>query len=36
MKSPPTQIVDDEAYEQSEQFIERNRRKAPAKRVAKA
>jgi myo-inositol-1-phosphate synthase len=28
MKSPPKQIVDDEAYEQSEQFIERNRRKA--------
>jgi myo-inositol-1-phosphate synthase len=31
MKSPPVQIVDDEAYEQSEQFIERNKRKAPAK-----
>jgi myo-inositol-1-phosphate synthase len=27
MKSPPKQIVDDEAYEQSEQFIERNKRK---------
>ncbi|HUY71547.1 MAG TPA: inositol-3-phosphate synthase [Gaiellaceae bacterium] len=27
MKSPPKQIVDDDAYEQSEQFIERNRRK---------
>jgi myo-inositol-1-phosphate synthase len=36
MKSPPVQIVDDEAYELSEQFIERNRRKAPAKQVAKA
>ncbi len=31
MKSPPVQIVDDEAHELSEQFIERNRRKAPAK-----
>src|SRR5438067_250297 len=27
MKSPPKQIVDDEAYEQSEQFIEKYRRK---------
>src|SRR6059036_3683911 len=27
MKSPPVQIVDDEAYEQSEQFIEKYRRK---------
>ncbi len=35
MKSPPTQIVDDEAQELSEQFIERNRRKAPAKVAAK-
>jgi myo-inositol-1-phosphate synthase len=26
MKSPPTQIVDDEAHELSEQFIERHRR----------
>ena len=34
MKSPPTQIVDDEAHEQSEQFIERNRRKTPARKVA--
>jgi myo-inositol-1-phosphate synthase len=34
MKSPPTQIVDDEAHELSEQFIERNRRKAPAKQPA--
>src|SRR5437899_2278573 len=31
MKSPPTQIVDDEAHELSEEFIERNRRKEPAK-----
>ncbi len=36
MKSPPTQIVDDEAYELSEQFIERNKRKAPAKKATKA
>src|SRR5213082_104573 len=35
MKSPPKQIVDDEAYEQSEQFIERYRRK-PVKKPAKA
>jgi myo-inositol-1-phosphate synthase len=35
MKSPPKQIVDDEAYELSEQFIERNRRKAPARTAAK-
>jgi myo-inositol-1-phosphate synthase len=37
MKSPPKQIVDDEAYEQSEQFIERNKRKAaPTKPAVKA
>jgi myo-inositol-1-phosphate synthase len=40
MKSPPKQIVDDEAYELSEQFIERHRRKTvekPAKaKTAKA
>jgi hypothetical protein len=36
MKSPPVQIVDDEAQELSEEFIERNRRKAPAKSSAKA
>jgi myo-inositol-1-phosphate synthase len=40
MKSPPKQIVDDEAFEQSEQFIERYRRKTvkpPAKtRAARA
>jgi myo-inositol-1-phosphate synthase len=35
MKSPPKQIVDDEAHEQSEHFIERYRRK-PAKKPAKA
>jgi myo-inositol-1-phosphate synthase len=35
MKSPPKQIVDDEAYEQSEQFIERNKRK-PAKKAVTA
>ena len=34
MKSPPRQIVDDEAQELSEEFIERNRRKAPAKQPA--
>src|SRR6266550_9291546 len=36
MKSPPKQIVDDEAYEATEEFIRRNRRKAPAKVAAKA
>jgi myo-inositol-1-phosphate synthase len=36
MKSPPVQIVDDEAHELSEQFIERNRRKTPAKSKAQA
>ena len=35
MKSPPKQIVDDEAHELSEEFIERNRRKAPAKAQAR-
>src|SRR5213079_3010387 len=38
MKSPPKQIVDDEAYEQSEEFIERHRRKTvktPAKASAR-
>ena len=34
-KSPPKQIVDDEAYEQSEEFIKKYRRK-PAKKPAKA
>jgi hypothetical protein len=28
MKSPPQQIVDDEAYELTEKFIEENRREA--------
>jgi myo-inositol-1-phosphate synthase len=37
MKSPPKQIVDDEAYEAVEQFIKKNqRRAAPAKAAAKA
>jgi myo-inositol-1-phosphate synthase len=37
MKSPPKQIVDDEAYEATEEFIKRHRRKAaPAKVSAKA
>jgi myo-inositol-1-phosphate synthase len=35
MKSPPKQIVDDEAYEAVEQFIRDNARK-PAKAAAKA
>ena len=35
MKSPPKQIVDDEAHELSEQFIEHNRRTAPAKKAAR-
>jgi myo-inositol-1-phosphate synthase len=29
MKSPPEQIADDEAYELTEEFIERNKRQAP-------
>ena len=38
MKSPPKQIVDDEAYAASEAFIEKYKRKAPAKvkKAAKA
>src|SRR5207245_3253876 len=36
MKSPPRQIVDDEAYEAVEQFIKKNQRKAPARAAAKA
>jgi len=36
MKSPPKQIVDDEAYELTEEFIEQNRRAAPAKTPAEA
>jgi myo-inositol-1-phosphate synthase len=35
MKSPPKQIVDDEACEQSEEFIKRYRRK-PVKTPAKS
>jgi hypothetical protein len=35
MKSPPKQIVDDEAHEAVEQFIRDNARK-PAKAAAKA
>jgi hypothetical protein len=35
MKSPPQQIVDDEAYELTEQFIEQHRPR-PAKKPAKA
>jgi myo-inositol-1-phosphate synthase len=35
MKSPPRQIVDDDAYEQSEAFIDQHRRK-PVKKPAKA
>ncbi len=35
MKSPPKQIVDDEAYELSEQFIEQNRREVPVRKPAK-
>jgi myo-inositol-1-phosphate synthase len=34
MKSPPQQIVDDEAHERTEEFIERNRRGAPAQAPA--
>jgi hypothetical protein len=34
MKSPPKQIVDDEAHEQSEEFIKKYRR-TPAKKPAK-
>ena len=34
MKSPPQQIVDDEAYEQTEEFIAENRRPAGAKEPA--
>jgi hypothetical protein len=34
MKSPPKQIVDDEAYELTEEFIEQNRR-VPTEETAK-
>ena len=36
MKSPPKQIVDDEAYEQSEKFIKQNTRKKVKAKVAAA
>jgi myo-inositol-1-phosphate synthase len=36
MKSPPKQIVDDEAYELTEEFIRENRRKVKGKDKAKA
>src|SRR6478609_1436097 len=36
MKSPPKQIVDDEAYELTEEFIRKNRRKVKSKDKAKA
>jgi myo-inositol-1-phosphate synthase len=38
MKSPPKQIVDDEAHEQSERFVEQNKRKVakPSPAAAKA
>ncbi len=36
MKSPPKQIVDDEAYELTEEFIRENRRKVKGKAKAKA
>jgi myo-inositol-1-phosphate synthase len=36
MKSPPKQIVDDEAYELTEEFIKKNRRKAKGAAKSKA
>src|SRR5881396_612086 len=36
MKSPPKQVVDDEAYELTEEFIRENRRKVKGKAKAKA
>jgi myo-inositol-1-phosphate synthase len=36
MKSPPKQIVDDEAYELTEEFIRQNRRKVKGKDKSKA
>ena len=36
MKSPPQQIVDDEAYNLTEKFIEENRRQAPVSEPAAA
>jgi hypothetical protein len=34
MKSPPVQIVDDEAHQQTEEFIEKYRRQAPVEAPA--
>jgi myo-inositol-1-phosphate synthase len=34
MKSPPKQIVDDEAYEATERFIKQNARKAATPKAA--
>jgi myo-inositol-1-phosphate synthase len=34
MKSPPVQIADDDAYEQTEEFIEKYRRQAPVEQPA--
>jgi hypothetical protein len=36
MKSPPQQIVDDEAYELTEEFIKKNARKVAGKTKAAA
>jgi hypothetical protein len=36
MKSPPKQIVDDEAYELTEEFIRENRRRVKSKDKSKA
>jgi hypothetical protein len=36
MKSPPQQIVDDEAYERTEEFIEQNRRHVSAEAAVTA
>jgi hypothetical protein len=36
MKSPPKQIVDDEAYDAVEKFIKQNARKVKAKETAAA
>jgi hypothetical protein len=36
MKSPPKQIVDDEARDAVERFIEQNRRKAPEREAVEA
>ena len=36
MKSPPQQLADDEAYERTEQFIEKYRRQTPVETPAPA